>query len=222
MESVIGPEIFSSPVQHTRMKPPDRLVPRSARSIVSKTPWHQDQGVALPDADNSTILTVWIPANEATVANGCLELVPGSHRRGLVDHCPRFENGRKGLAIPSQLIDLDRVTALPMRPGSVLLLNQRTMHGSLANTTPDEVRISFDLRYLPVGQPDGSAQTERGFVARSAADPQQRPARSRSLAAEDDRRLAAPARRDGPAQDPRRHEPLARRRPRLRLTPAAS
>ena len=59
-----------------------------------------------------------------------------------------------------------------MRPGSVLLLNQRTMHGSLANTTPDEVRISFDLRYLPVGQPDGSAQTERGFVARSAEDPQ--------------------------------------------------
>jgi phytanoyl-CoA hydroxylase len=171
VESVVGPEIFSSPVQHTRMKPPDRLVPKTARSIVSKTPWHQDQGVALPEADDSTILTVWIPANEATLENGCLELVPRSHLGGLVDHCPRFENGRKGLAIPNQLIALDHAITLPMKPGSVLLLNQRTMHGSLANKTGDEVRISFDLRYLPVGQPDGSAQTERGFVARSASDP---------------------------------------------------
>ena len=172
VESVVGPEIYSSPVQHTRMKPPDHLVPLTARSIVSKTPWHQDQGVALPEADESNILTVWIPANDATIANGCLELVPGSHHGGLADHCPRFENGRKGLAIPTQLIDLDRAIPVPMRAGSVILLTQRTMHGSLANTTSDQVRISFDLRYLPVGQPDGSAQPDRGFIARSASHPE--------------------------------------------------
>jgi phytanoyl-CoA hydroxylase len=172
VESVIGPEIFSSPVQHTRMKPPDYLVPATARSIVSKTPWHQDQGVAPPEADESHILTVWIPANDATIPNGCLELVPGSHHDGLVDHCPRFENGRKGLSIPNQLIDLEHAIPMPMKAGDVLLLTQRTMHASLANTTSDEVRISFDLRYLPVGQPDGSAsQQDRGFVARSVADP---------------------------------------------------
>ncbi len=171
VESVVGPEIFSSPVQHTRMKPPDALVPATARSIVSKTPWHQDLGVVMPDADESNILTVWIPANEATVANGCLLVVPRSQDGGLVDHCPRMENGRKGLAIPDHLIDLERAVPVPMTAGSVLLLTQRTMHASLANTTPDEVRISFDLRYLPVGQPDGSSQTERGFVARSAAHP---------------------------------------------------
>ncbi|HVG99022.1 MAG TPA: phytanoyl-CoA dioxygenase family protein [Chloroflexota bacterium] len=171
VESVVGPEIFSSPVQHTRMKPPDVLVPATARSIVSKTPWHQDLGVVMPDADESNILTVWIPANEATVANGCLLVVPRSHDGGLVDHCPRMENGRKGLAIPNHLIDLEHAVPVPMSAGSVLLLTQRTMHASLANTTPDEVRISFDLRYLPVGQPDGSSQTDRGFVARSAAHP---------------------------------------------------
>jgi phytanoyl-CoA hydroxylase len=172
VESVIGPEIFSSPVQHTRMKPPDALVPATARSIVSKTPWHQDQGVAPPEADESDILTVWIPANEATIPNGCLELVPYSHLSGLADHCPRFENGRKGLAIPNQLIDLEHAIPMPMRAGDILLLTKSTMHASLANTTTDEVRISFDLRYLPVGQPDGSAsQQERGFVARSVANP---------------------------------------------------
>jgi ectoine hydroxylase-related dioxygenase (phytanoyl-CoA dioxygenase family) len=172
VESVIGPEVFSSPVQHTRMKPPEHLVPPTARSIVSKTPRHQDLGVVMPEADDSDILTVWIPANEATIENGCLQLVPGSHGQGLVDHCPRFENGRKGLAIPNQLIDLEQAVPVPMAAGSILLLTQRTMHASLANTTRDEVRISFDLRYLPVGQPDGSSQTERGFVARSAAHPE--------------------------------------------------
>jgi ectoine hydroxylase-related dioxygenase (phytanoyl-CoA dioxygenase family) len=59
-----------------------------------------------------------------------------------------------------------------MKAGDILLLTKSTMHASLANTTSDQVRISFDLRYLPVGQPDGSAsQQERGFIARSVADP---------------------------------------------------
>ena len=74
--------------QHTRMKPPDHLVPLTARSIVSKTPWHQDQGVALPEIDATEMLTVWLPITDAAVENGCLCVVPGSHQQGLATHCP--------------------------------------------------------------------------------------------------------------------------------------
>ena len=58
-----------------------------------------------------------------------------------------------------------------MRAGSALLMTQRTVHASLDNTTDDEVRISFDLRYQPTGQPSGRPMFP-GFVARSVARPE--------------------------------------------------
>src|SRR6185312_9673844 len=62
--------------------------------------------------------------------------------------------------------------ALPMRAGSVLLLHKRIIHASLPNITEDQVRLSFDLRYQPIGQPTGRPMFP-GFILRSAAHPEQ-------------------------------------------------
>ncbi len=168
VEDIVGPEIYANPVQHVRMKLPKRAVAKQGRSgLISQIPWHQDNGVILPEADEATILTVWLPVNEATVANGCLRVVPGSHRDGILTHCPQTGE----LTIPDRLV-ADGALPLPMRPGSVLLMTQRTVHSSLDNATDRDVRISFDLRYQPVGQPTGRpAFAGAGFIARSAADP---------------------------------------------------
>ena len=169
VESVIGPEIYSNPIQHIRMKLPDRAVAQDSYSgLISRIPWHQDNGVLLPEADTATILTVWAPITEATLENGCLQVIPRSHRGDLLAHC----RGPMGPAIPERLVAAQQARALPLRPGSVLLMTQRTVHCSLDNRTADEVRISFDLRYQPIGQPTGRPQYP-GFVARSRADPQQ-------------------------------------------------
>lgn len=168
VEDVIGPEIYSNPVQHIRMKLPKRAVAKTGYSgLVSQIPWHQDNGVILPEADQSNILTVWIPLNEATVQNGCLQVIPRSHRSDLVSHCPT----ERGVAIPEPLLPFERATPLPMRPGSVLLMTSRTVHASLDNLTEGEVRMSFDLRYQPIGQPTGRPAFP-GFVARSATHPE--------------------------------------------------
>jgi phytanoyl-CoA hydroxylase len=171
VESVIGPEIFSCPVQHTRMKLPKRAVADPANGLIAKIPWHQDNGVLMPEADESSILTVWMPVTQATVANGCMQVIPRSHSLGkLFDHCP---GGPGGLAIPDAVLPPGDPVALPMKPGSVLLMTQSTVHSSLDNVTPDQVRISFDLRYQPTGQPTGRpAFAPAGFVARSVAHPE--------------------------------------------------
>ncbi len=169
VEDLVGPEIFSNPVQHIRMKLPKRAVAQgSYNGLVSKIPWHQDNGVIMPEADEGSILTVWLPLSRATEANGCLQVVPRSHNDGIVQHCPTSE----GVAIPKPLVPEEAAVPVPMEPGSVLLMTQRTIHSSLDNVTDGEVRISMDLRYQPTGQPTGRpAFAPAGFVARSAADP---------------------------------------------------
>ncbi len=170
VKSVIGTEIFSCPVQHARMKLPKRAVADPANGLIAKIPWHQDNGVLMPEADESSILTVWMPVTEATIANGCMQVIPRSHGHELFDHCP---GGPGGLAIPDTLLPPGDPVALPMKPGSVLLMTQSTVHSSLDNVTPDQVRISFDLRFQPIGQPTGRpAFAQAGFVARSAAHPE--------------------------------------------------
>ena len=153
VEQLIGPEILSNPIQHVRIKPPESLLPSEFRnSLVGQTDWHQDQGVALPEVDETEMLTVWLPVTDATVENGCLCVVPRSHQRGLVTHCPGGEQ-RKALHIPDELRGSD-YTPLPIRRGGVLFMHRRTMHASLRNQS-DGVRWSFDLRYQPIGQPTG-------------------------------------------------------------------
>lgn len=165
VEAIVGPEIYSSPVQHVRLKLPHRISSQLPyNGISASVPLHQDAGVVMPDADGTPILTVWSPLSDATLANGCLQVVPGSHRAPLLTHCVST-----GLGIPDELVPGAPVP-LPMRAGGVLLMHRRTVHGSLDNRS-EGIRWSFDLRYQPPGLPTGR-DFFPGFLARSAAHPQ--------------------------------------------------
>ena len=171
VESVMGGEIYSNPVQHVRIKPPERHMgtDRFGRPVYGATVWHQDNGVVQPEADDSTILTVWFPITTALVEHGCLHVVPRSHREGLLTHCP-MEQGSNEVLIPDEFFAVEQALPLPCQRGDVLFLNSRTCHGSLSNVS-DEVRFSLDLRYNPIGQHTGR-EWFPGFVARSRRDPE--------------------------------------------------
>lgn len=169
IESLIGPEIYSNPVQHVRLKPPEHLVPkdRNGYAQLGATPWHQDNGVITEEADNSDIITVWFPLFDTSADMGSLVVLPRSHRRGLLTHCPG--KGPGGLRVPDHMFDANLGVPIPLRRGSVLLLHRQTLHSSLSNTS-DQLRWSFDLRYQPTGQPTGRSAFP-GFVARSRSRP---------------------------------------------------
>src|SRR5438105_15286882 len=50
--------------------------------------WHQDS--AYWGFDTEDVVTAWIALTESTIENGCLRVVPGSHRRPEVPHAIRF------------------------------------------------------------------------------------------------------------------------------------
>ena len=167
-ESLIGPELYSTPVQHVRIKPPEHLLPEvDASDLVKATPWHQDGGVVRPDADDTEMLTVWLPLTASGLEHGCIKLVPGSHRERLRQHCLLAEGGYE---IPTRFFAEEDTIPVPMQAGDVLFMSRWTCHGSYANTS-DQIRWSFDLRYSPVGQPTGREEFP-GFVARSRSNPE--------------------------------------------------
>ena len=171
VESVIGPEIYSNPVQHTRIKPPVRHLPEAALDAnIAATLWHQDSAVIDTEADGTDMLTIWLAVTDATLENGCLIVERGSHREEMTLHCPGKVFPAE-IYIPESIIDDDRVIPMEVPAGGAILLNKLTEHGSLDNHS-DDIRWSFDLRYQPIGQPTGRSVFP-GFVARSRVHPEQ-------------------------------------------------
>ncbi|MGB0506977.1 MAG: phytanoyl-CoA dioxygenase family protein [Pikeienuella sp.] len=163
-EDLLGPEITSNPIQHTRIKPPQRaLAGAEARAHVIATDWHQDMGVTLEEADETEFITVWLAVTDATIENGCLQVLPG-RRDAMMPHCAKTQVG-----IPDDFIPASNAVPTPVKAGGAVILHPLTPHASLANTS-DEYRWSFDLRYNITGQPTGRSQFPE-FVARSRANP---------------------------------------------------
>jgi len=167
VESVIGTEVYSNPVQHVRFKPPEKYSPLNKNGTVQlgATRWHQDNGVVNEDADETDMLTVWIPVWDASELDGCLHLVPRSHKEGLNVHCPTDGT----IAIPDEVFRVQDAISVPMKRGSVLLMHRLTCHGSLPNKS-ERIRWSLDLRYNPIGQSSGRLAFP-GFNAKSALKP---------------------------------------------------
>ena len=176
VQQLIGSEIYSNPVQHVRIKPPEKYLPTNdlGQPVIGATVWHQDHGVVTEEADSTNMITTWFSLTDTPVEAGPLRIVPGSHRDGLLTHCNDYEgNGpefRGGRQIPQRLFDDDQAIPVPTRRGDVVFLHKQVVHGSLPNVS-ENIRWSFDLRYNPIGQNTGR-EVFPGFVARSHANPE--------------------------------------------------
>lgn len=165
VEDLIGPEVTSNPIQHVRIKPPERAVPKTEnRAHIVATDWHQDKGVTLEEADNTEFVTVWLAITDATVKNGCLQVQPGKYDK-MLPHCAKTQVG-----IADRFLQKDGALPLPVKAGGAVIFHPLTPHGAMANHS-DGYRWSFDLRYNVTGQPTGRSHFPE-FVARSRANPQ--------------------------------------------------
>ena len=163
VESLIGGELFANPVYNVRPK-----VPKVAAGAV---PWHQDKSY-WPEANANPVITVWIPLVDSTMENGCLHILPRTHRRRVLTYHAENYTGTGYTEIDDEQIreDKRRVTPLPVSAGTAILFNDRLVHSSTPNNS-EHVRWSVDLRYQPMDQ-DPMPGHGKGFVARSRQHPE--------------------------------------------------
>jgi ectoine hydroxylase-related dioxygenase (phytanoyl-CoA dioxygenase family) len=114
-------------------------------------PWHQDSPYFVfecPHVDRLVSLQVYL--DDATLENGCLWMIPGSHAHGRL---PCFEDqgtlGRLYTDVERALPGAQRV-AIEAPAGSVIFFNGDVVHGSRSNRTAAS-RRAFVLTYQPAG-----------------------------------------------------------------------
>ena len=110
---------------HAIMKPAD---------MGAATPWHQDEAYWNPDLAYNA-LSVWVPLQEATLENGCMHFIPGSHRQAVLPHHPINHDPRiHGLEVDGAL-DVSGAVACPLPPGGATFHLARTLHYAGENRT---------------------------------------------------------------------------------------
>jgi len=96
------------------------------------------------------VVTAMIFLDDATLENGCLEVVPGSHREGV--QARRAVDGFGGLEMDPLQYDRSRLLPLEVPSGSVVFFGPFLVHRSLPNRS-DADRRALLYSYQPLGHP---------------------------------------------------------------------
>ena len=153
MTAILGPEVAWTGSFAVRVKLPE--------SEVTAFPWHQDTQYYGNPTRHLHVISVWIPLVDVDERNGCLHLLPGSHRWGLLG------GARDSERVVQMFEDVEqrgKPVVLPMRRGDALAFSNLTCHASTVNTT-DEMRWSIDLRYVvPEAAAARSDEERQGYT----------------------------------------------------------
>jgi phytanoyl-CoA hydroxylase len=116
--------------------------------------WHQDNAYYNAHAMSETRMSTWIPLVDVDQDNGCLWVVPGSHKTGVQEH------GQYGGQCPQSMgpedMEAEGAVPCPVKAGSILLFSSDLWHHSKGNQT-DQVRRAFIVSYQEATVPRGNA-----------------------------------------------------------------
>jgi len=110
--------------------------------------WHQDEGY-IPTRDRS-LTAAWIALDAATLENGCLWVIPGSHKPGVIWPQRKHDDGRFDCtheAYGFPYTERDEVPVV-IPAGAMVVFNGYLLHRSLPNRAPHGYRRSLVNHYM--------------------------------------------------------------------------
>ncbi|WJH34420.1 phytanoyl-CoA dioxygenase family protein [Paenibacillus sp. CC-CFT747] len=112
------------------------------------TPWHEDSSYWKGRINSfDKIVTVWLALDRSTEENGCMRVIPGSHRNGGFSDYEQVD-GRYNL-FGSQVKNVEESNAVSfeLERGECSLHDARIIHGAKPNTSPFR-RCGYTMRYF--------------------------------------------------------------------------
>ncbi|HEY8665961.1 MAG TPA: phytanoyl-CoA dioxygenase family protein [Tepidisphaeraceae bacterium] len=144
-QSIIGPNVQ---LHHTKMfiKPPEKGSP---------FPMHQDAPY-FPHDKHSMIAAI-IHFDDAPLEKGCVRVMPGSHKLGVLEH-----ERNSSINLPMDKYPIDKATPCPAEAGDVLFFSYLTIHGSGVNTSSEARTTMLVQMRDPTDPPTIRAHESRG------------------------------------------------------------
>jgi len=106
--------------------------------------WHQDaRYIGLEPHD---WVTGWVALSDVNLDNGCMQMIPGTHKAPLVDHVDTYDEENlltRGQTVPD--VDEDAAVPIIMKAGQLSLHHPRIVHGSGPNLSQHR-RIGFAIQ----------------------------------------------------------------------------
>jgi hypothetical protein len=112
------------------------------------TPWHQDGAFHGRYFPNNT-LAFWIPLQDVTPENGCMQYIPLSQYPFLLPHRPYYPNDRGSMM--TDHADRTLAVVCPLRAGDAVIHGPLTLHAAPANQTAS-VRRTWLITFRPLGR----------------------------------------------------------------------
>ncbi len=138
IESLIGPDVMLLATHFfCKYGPRDKFVA-----------WHQDVtywGLEPPDA-----ITAWYAIDASDTGNGCMQVIPGSHQRGIQEHGTSERAGNLlsiNQEVPVTEAEAESAVDLVLKAGEMSIHHGKMIHGSLPNYSTRR-RCGLTIRYI--------------------------------------------------------------------------
>lgn len=138
-----------------------------AAGIGDPTPWHQDIWLWAREPDDPTRPykmrhgSCWIALETVDLSNGCLHLVPGSHKGEIIEHV-QYDDAVHP-EIPRELAAGAAAAAVPLDTGDAVFWHPKMWHMSPPNPSA-RTRWGGVIVSIPGDMAEGAGQTDRPFL----------------------------------------------------------
>jgi ectoine hydroxylase-related dioxygenase (phytanoyl-CoA dioxygenase family) len=116
-------------------------------------PYHQDGGEQW-GLDRHPLITIWTALDDATIENGCVQVIPGSHKLGLLSEWGHTITAEQ----EAEYCKEENSVFLEAQAGEAILLHNWLLHRSGVNTI-DRPRRAFSVCYM-----DGATRSTRNLA----------------------------------------------------------
>jgi ectoine hydroxylase-related dioxygenase (phytanoyl-CoA dioxygenase family) len=135
VEGVLGPDFYMWGSQFFAKSP------RSSSTVA----WHQD-GYYWPLEPLHESVTAWLAFEDVDEGNGAMQVIPGSHRAGLLQHRKHVSESVLTLELEDGTFSAVDAVSLNLASGQASFHHDSIVHGSPANAS-DRDRVGLTVRY---------------------------------------------------------------------------
>lgn len=115
--------------------------------VGKQTPWHEDSAYWKGRLDRfDKIVTVWLAIDGSNKENGCMRVIPGTHKDGFSEY-EKVSEDSNIFSTQIKNIDDSKSVYFDLEPGECSLHDSRIIHGAAANTSPYR-RCGYTMRYF--------------------------------------------------------------------------